>query len=315
MESKLLEYFLRVAELGSINRAATNLQLSQSALSRHIAALEREMGTHLFTRSQGGVTLTDSGKLLATRARPLLHQFNQLKDQVGEAATGQLAIGIPPSWHHVLTSPFVERIVEQLPGVSLRVHEGVSNMLRDFLFAGLLDLCIAPFASTPAAGYRQTALVREPLVLVADAQAGLNPAEPQPLSALNGLPLVLPGRQNFIRAQLESNLFRRGMTCSIAVETDTLKLCMELASKGIGQTVVPACALYLHSLGDSICWAPVRGMYITWALYENQARSHSPAVREGRRIVFETVATSLKSEEIWLGAEAVSTAVGRTRST
>lgn len=313
MESKLLEYFLRVAELGSINKAATNLQLSQSALSRHIAALEREMASQLFTRSQGGVSLTDSGKLLATRARPLLHQYALLKDQVGEAATGQLAFGIPPSWHHVLTSPFVERILAQLPGVSLRVHEGVSNLLRDFLFAGQLDLCIAPFTSTLSAGYRQTALVREPLVLVASAKVGLRSEEPQPISVLDGLPLVQPGRQNIIRAQIESNLLRRGMSCRIAVETDTLRLCMELAGKGVGQTVVPACALYQHGLGDAICWAPLRGMYITWALYENQARSHSPAVREGRRIVFETVAASLKAKGVWFGAEAVGTSVARAR--
>ena len=128
---------------------------------------------------------------------------------------------------------------------------------------------------------------------------------------LDNLPLVLPGRQNFIRANLESNLFRRGMSCRIAVETDTLRLCMELASQGIGHTVVPACALYQHSLGDSISWAPLRGMYMTWALYENQARAHSTAIREGRRIVFDTLAASLKNSSGWFGAEAVGTAFNR----
>src|SRR3954468_15567932 len=93
-----LECFVRVAELGSINRAATHLHLSQPALSRHVAALEHEMGTQLFTRTQGGVLLTESGKLLVDRARPLLRQFAILKEQVSEMATGQVAIGIPTSW-------------------------------------------------------------------------------------------------------------------------------------------------------------------------------------------------------------------------
>src|SRR5450631_3627565 len=178
MDSRLLEYFLRITELGSINKAAADLQLSQPALSRHVASLEHEMGTKLFNRTQGGVNLTDSGRLLADRARPLLRQFTILKEQVGEKAVGQLAVGIPPSWQHVFTSPFVEKMATQYPGVGLRVHEGVSNMLRDYMFAGLLDLCIVPFDTAAAAGYRQTALVREPLILVGKASDGLKPDEP-----------------------------------------------------------------------------------------------------------------------------------------
>jgi LysR family nitrogen assimilation transcriptional regulator len=310
MDSKLLEYFLRVAELGSINKAAADLHLSQPALSRHIAALEHAMGTQLFTRTQGGVVLTDGGKLLSDRARPLLHQFGILKEQVAEKAAGQVAIGIPPSWQHVFTSQLVERMVEQFPGVALRVHEGVSNVLRDYMFAGLLDLCIVPFATTPAAGYRQTALVREPLVVVGNAAAGLRPEEPAQPARLDGVKLVLPGRPNLLRAQVEHTLARKGMAFRLAVETDTLTLCLDLARRGVGYTVVPACAVHSHGLGDSISWAPVRGMYMTWALCENQARTHSQAVREGRRLVFSTVANALASGE-WFGAEAASAALGK----
>ena len=58
MELTYLQYFLRVAELGSINRAALDLNLSQPALSRNIAALEHEVGTALFLRRRDGVKLT-----------------------------------------------------------------------------------------------------------------------------------------------------------------------------------------------------------------------------------------------------------------
>lgn len=308
MDSRLLEYFLRVAELGSINKAAADLHLSQPALSRHIAALEHEMGTTLFNRTQGGVTLTDPGKLLSDRARPLLRQFTILKEQVSEKAAGQLAIGIPPSWHQVFSSVFVGTMVQQYPKVSLRVYEAVSNVLRDYMFAGLLDLCIVPFDPAPAAGYRQTALVREPLVLVGPASAGLDPREPAPVSRLNGMQLVLPGKSNLLRTQIEHALARKGMQCRLVVETDTLRLCMELACQSFGFTVVPACAMYQHGLGEAISWTPVRGMYITWALCENQARTHSQAVREGRRLVLQTVADQLNGG-MWFGAEKVGTSL------
>lgn len=310
MESRLLEYFLRVGELGSINKAAADLQLSQPALSRHIASVEHEMGTQLFTRTQGGVVLTEAGKLLADRARPLLRQFAILKEQVGEMAAGQVAIGIPTSWQSVFTSPLVERMTQRFPGVTLRVHEAVSNLLRDYMFAGLLDLCVVPFATTPAAGYRQTALVREPLVLVGSKTAGLDPGDPVPVTRLDDMKLVLPSRPNVLRAQVEHTLGRKGMTFRVLVETDTLTLCLDLARRGVGYTVVPACAVHYAGFRDAISWAPLRGMYITWALCENQARTHSPAVREGRRLIFETVAEAIGSRE-WYGAESASSTVGK----
>ncbi len=305
MDSRLLEYFLRVAELGSINRAAADLHLSQPALSRHVASLEHEMGTRLFTRTQAGVNVTEAGKLLADRARPLLRQFAILKEQVGKTAAGQVAIGIPTSWQHVFTSPFVERMAERLPNIALRVHEGVSHVLRDYMFSGLLDLCIVPFATASAAGYRQTPLVREPLVLVGNKDAGLRSEEAAPISRLDGVKLVLPGRPNVLRTHVENTLARKGMSFRVAVETDTLTLCMELARRGVGHTVVPACAVHFRAFVDSLSWAPLRGMFITWALCENEARSHSLAVREGRRLAFDVVEEALGSGD-WFGSEAAS---------
>lgn len=310
MDFRLLEYFLRVAEIGSINKTAVDLHLSQPALSRHIASLEHEMGTKLFNRTQGGVHLTEAGKLLSDRARPLLRQFTILKEQVGEKAAGQLAIGIPPSWQHVFTSPFVEKLVGEFPEVKLRIYEGVSNVLRDYMLFGLLDLCIIPFDSTSAAGFRQTSLVREPLVLVGNAQCGLKPDEPVPISQLDGVKLVLPGRPNVIRTQIENSLTRKGMVFKVAVETDTLALCLDLARQGIGLTVVPACALFARDFGKSVSWAPIPGLFVTWALWENQARAHSQAVREGRGLVLSTLANTLASKD-WFGAERVGSLINK----
>ncbi len=301
MDSKLLDYFLRVAELGSINRAASGLHLSQPSLSRHIAALEHELGTPLFNRSKGGVTLTDAGRLLADRARPLLSQFSLLKEQLGETQ-GQLAIGIPPSWHHVFTSGFIERMLTDSPGVKLRVHEGVSHVLREHMHAGLLDIALIPFSTVPANGYRQTALVREPLVLVGPARARLKPQEPVSLQRLDRLKLVLPGRPNTIRMLVENSLARQGMTCDVSLQVDTLDLCLEVAERGLAHTVVPACAVAGLARYSKATWAPVRSFFLTWALNENQARAHSSAVREGRRVAIDCVTRALAAG-LWPGAE------------
>lgn len=313
MEPRLLEYMLRVAELGSINKAATDLQISQPALSRHIAALEREMGTKLFQRSQGGVTLTDSGKLLADKARPLLRQLSIIKEQVGEMAAGQLSIGIPPSWNQVFTTRYVTQLVKRHPEIKLRVHEGVSHILREQMLAGILDLCVIPFEFAPPTGFKQTPLAREPLVVVGGPNSGLNPENPVSLTKLDDAQLILPGRPNQLRIQVEHMLTRKGLRFNSVVETDTLSLCLQLAKEGLGLTVVPACAVSTSILNQSIHWSPIKRIYLTWSLFENQSRLHSHAAREGKKLLFETIQNAVETQN-WYGLEPLGSLAKVTRN-
>lgn len=303
MESKSIECFLRVVELGSINKAAADLNVSQPSLSRAIAALEHEMGAQLFTRHQGGVQLTDPGRLLADRARPLLAQFALLKEQIGETS-GQVAVGIPPSWQTVFTTGFIKQVFTQAPGVALRIHEGVSHVLLDHMQAGLLDLCIIPFGSTAMGGYSQGRLVREPLVLVGHPSSGVDWSKPVPLQALGGQKMVLPGKPNAIRQLIENTLVRQALAFKLVMQVDTLALCLNVASQNLAFTVVPACAVSSLAHGTDTRWTPIKGLYMTWALFENNARTHSLAVRESRRLLLEEVASSVRSGR-WFGAESV----------
>ncbi len=72
MEIDQLRSFLKVAEEGSFTRAASEIGLSQSALSRSIARLEGELGQPLFERQTRKVVLTDAGRVLVDRARKIL---------------------------------------------------------------------------------------------------------------------------------------------------------------------------------------------------------------------------------------------------
>lgn len=304
MDLLLLEYFLRTSELGSINRAAADLNVSQPAMSRHIAMLEQEMGGKLFTRTRNGVTLTSAGQLLADRARPLLRHYLMVKEQVGEKVAGQLAIGVPQVLQNVVTSPFVISLAREHPNVALRIYDGVSNVLRDYLSAGALDLCIMPFEHTPNSSYTRRALVREPLVAIGNASSRLSSSQPLALTALNGVKLIMPGRANVLRQQVEHALTRKDMQFRLAVETDTLELCLEFARQGIGLTITPASALQVRTFDESMTWAPIKGLFVTWALYENEARSHSEAVHVGRQMLINTITNSL-NESPWFGAELV----------
>ena len=121
MDARLLEYFLRVVEHGSINRAAEELGLAQPSLSRWLALLEHDVGTPLLVRTRRGIALTDAGALLVERSPAILHQIDVLRQDIGGKSSAQVAIGLTPSMQHVVTAPFVEACAADHPNVMLRV--------------------------------------------------------------------------------------------------------------------------------------------------------------------------------------------------
>ena len=107
MDLKQLEYFARVAELGSFTRAAAVLGVAQPALSRQVRLLEVELRQNLLLRNGRGVTTTDAGKMLLEHARGILHQFERAREDMGRvrgALAGRVAVGLPPSMAKMLTA-------------------------------------------------------------------------------------------------------------------------------------------------------------------------------------------------------------------
>jgi len=300
MELTYLQYFLRVAELGSINRAALDLGLSQPALSRNIAALEHEVGAVLFTRRRSGVVLTEAGQVLADRARTLLGQFSLLKEEVGQKAAGQVTLGLPQAWQNVFTIAFLETFVQRHPAVALKIYDGVSNTLRDYLLSGMLDICIMPFEPLSPHGYAQTPLVREPMIALGHQAAGFSPDEEVPLTALGDAWIIMPGRANVLRQYVEQAFLRKGLRMRAKIEPSTQDLCIECARQGLGITVIPASSIQGYANTDNISWGPLKGVYATWSLYENEARAHSEAVRAARLLITQALN---ERPALWFGAQ------------
>lgn len=85
METTYLQEYVRVADCGSFTAAARELHLTQSTLSKHVAALEREFGVDLFVRSREGIRLTRAGKLLYAQALQFGDLFNKTKSLIRAA--------------------------------------------------------------------------------------------------------------------------------------------------------------------------------------------------------------------------------------
>ena len=151
MDLRQLRYFVAVAERGGFAAAASTLNIAQSALSRHVKELERELGGALLERGARGVTVTESGKVLLARGRWLFGTIDDIKAEVrteNREPSGTVRLGAPSSLADIFYAPLAQLIVKRFPRVRLELSEGLTEGMCDRLLRGELDLAIV---TTPQA--------------------------------------------------------------------------------------------------------------------------------------------------------------------
>jgi LysR family nitrogen assimilation transcriptional regulator len=243
MDLKQLEYFVRVAELGSFTRASIALDIAQPALSRQVRLLEVELRQSLLVRNGRGATPTEAGKLLLAHARGILHQVERAREELGRvrgALAGRVAIGLPPSLARVLTVPLTRAFREQMPDAQLSISEGLSAAMQEWLVNGRLDIAVL-YNAQPANGIEISPLLDEDLLLVQLRPPGL-PEDPPPapiaLKDVARLPLVIPSRPNAIRMHVESEMAGIGCRPVIALEIDGVSAILDLVADGAGNAIL-----------------------------------------------------------------------------
>jgi len=243
MDLRQLEYFVRVAELGSFTRASIALDIAQPALSRQVRLLEVELRQSLLTRNGRGATPTEAGKLLLEHARGILHQVERAREELGRvrgALAGRVAIGLPPSLARVLTVPLTRAFREQMPDAQLSISEGLSAAMQEWLVNGRLDIAVL-YNAQPANGIEITPLLDEDLLLVQRRPGGLAedpPPAPIALRDVAKLPLVIPSRPNAIRMHVESEMAAIGCRPTIALEIDGVSAILDLVADGAGNAIL-----------------------------------------------------------------------------
>ena len=145
MELRQIRYFIHVASLRSFTKAARVLNVAQPALSRHIQSLEDELRTKLLFRTTRGVVPTDAGLTLMRMGESVLSYVEQMREEVSRAAkvpSGNVIVGMPQSISPSLAPRLMEVCRERLPMVTLRVTEGLSVFLEEWLNVAKIDLAL-----------------------------------------------------------------------------------------------------------------------------------------------------------------------------
>lgn len=146
MELRLLEYFLAIDAAGSILQAAERLHITQPTLSRQLKGLEDELGAPLFTRTNHGLTLTEAGLFLKTRAQEILTLTEQTEqsfiDQGKQLFSGNINIGAVEADSSHMLAQQIATFIKQYPAVTFDLFTGTSDILFDRLDKGLIDVAL-----------------------------------------------------------------------------------------------------------------------------------------------------------------------------
>lgn len=281
MNSRQLEYFVRIAELGSFRRGSESLHIAQPALTRQIKNLEAELGVELFDRRSGGVALTKAGSLLLERARFILRQTEQAKADVvaeGTVPSGSVTFGAPPSISEILFGPLSEAYLARYPDVRLRFYEGVGH-LHTWLLNDEIDLAILPnsrLVDTRSFGLRT--FVGEPIYLVGTA-GDLKPNSMVTIHDILSLPLVLTPPPSTVRDHLDDAVRGLGTRVKVVAETESMQVQKKLVCAGLGYALLPHSAVHFDSDAGLLSLSVVEGWTLGRVLAWRNDRPLSLAVK------------------------------------
>lgn len=222
--------FLEVAEMGSFTKVAAHRQTVQSHISRQISAFEEECGGALFRRTGRGVTLTEFGNHVASRARQWVRETDVFFADIKQSAKipmGTVRIGILPSAAHPLMTRVFKRLHHEFPQITLNIREGQGGELDAMLDSGGVDMAIL-FRYDKPNNHDETLLAAASTYLVSRPGLSLTHADTVEFRRLEGLPLVLPRRPAHWRSILDETAKSKGFHLHAVMEADSLVVQKEL---------------------------------------------------------------------------------------
>lgn len=242
-----LQYFVTIAESGSFRRAATELEISQPALTNQIVALESALGITLFERSRNGTLLSPKGRAMLPLAHQVLLSFQGLMEQADVIAAGHevtYKLGVPPTLGPYLLPNVLPELHNRYSHLKLYVREALPQALQDKLLKGEYDIAIVPLP------LRREELAVEPLfteplkfVVPADHQlAGRSSISP---IQLRGEKVLTLEEQHHYHHEVQEICHRFGALIQRDYEGTSLDTLRQMVVMGMGVAFLPG--LYVHS--------------------------------------------------------------------
>lgn len=263
VDTRLLRYFVAVAEEGSLTRAAERLFVSQPALTKQIKQLEALLGVRLFTRSRTGMALTEPGRALGERVPALLVEWDQVLRETRSAADRAarvLRVGFMASAANEATPRIIAEFARCRPGWRVDMRQAAWSQPSAGLADGDVDVALLrlPFPGQDA--LRTVVLFTEPRWIALPAGHPLAAREVIPFRDLWDEPFVAaPPETGWWRDYWLATDEREGHPVRIGAVTDQPDDWLSAIANGYGMALAPASAARFYAR-PGIIYRPVSGV-------------------------------------------------------
>jgi len=274
----LLEQFVALARTKNFTRAAEELNLSQSALSRAIQKLEEQLGQPLFERKPREVVLTEHGELLLERSQYILKLMEDTFAELSEAGRrGRIRLGAIPTIAPYFLPGLLNRFAKAHPDIAVIVQEDTTENLIKRCSHGEIDLAI--LAMPVIAKYLEVEpLFDEELLLVLPVGHPLAASKAVAIDAVDGYPFVMLSEAHCLSDNIATFCRRKSVQPVTIERTSQLTTVQELVTLNHGVSIVPEMArktdasdrrIYRSFSGEK----PTRTVAMMWNSYRFQSKA------------------------------------------
>lgn len=301
--------FLAVSEAGSMTTVASNLGMTQPAVSRIVGRLEADLGVRLFDRGLRPVRLTPAGEELRIQGRTLLAEAARVRAairDVGDAPVPAVRIGLIDSFAVAGGPALVRRL--QAYAKHVLVWSGITSSLDDDLLHRKLDFVVSAEYLQGLGGFESHRLFLEPFVLVLPARMARAMRELRLDDLAQNHAFIAYSARSMISLQIDQYLERQSIAVRKIVEFDGTDSVLAMVAAGIGWAITTPLCLVPSRLNDGrIRVVPLPGPPVTRSLYllhrsGEFGRLPEFIVQHAREVLGELVARDFRALAPWTEA-------------
>lgn len=268
MEIRDLQNFLQVVDHNSFTKAAEELYVTQSSLSKSIKRLENQLALELFDRTSKKLVLTDIGKLVYYQGQEILNSVGDLHiliQQSKNIETGRLKLGIPPLIGTLFFPGIARKFNKKYPKVQIEIFERGAKKLEEIVLDGKVEIALVVSPYFKSEKYQSFPFIEDEFFVFLH--------KDHPLAFHDEITLYELKHEKFIIFTDEFTLHdyvinackEAGFFPNILYKSSQWDLILELTASNNGVTLLPK-SIFKKNLNPNIKLIKIKGQPLLWTL-------------------------------------------------
>lgn len=281
LSTRQMQMMVAIADAGSMSDAASQLGLTQSALSHRLKEAERLLGAELFARGQRRLNPTQAGRRLLHAARGVLAELERAERDIHRLAVGieqVVRLGVEACGGYHWLPEGLAAFAESHPNIGVEVVPDISLEPCRALRQGRIDLALVA-ASHPPIGFEAALLRRDELRLVVPREHALAQRDWVSAEEVAAEPYVAYHTTPEKGREYEQLFSPAGVLPARVISAGVTEAVLALVRGGLGVSILPAWTLAPHLAQGELASVALtdRGLYLNWFVVMRQGEDEASA--------------------------------------